>query len=507
MEAETKRTLVQELLRQGILLSSETADADFLSHEALRGRGDVVYFHPDAIPFLENNPEIDWLAFENARACLEKNKDISLYSRVLSSPQKTSSVRVITSYTEDSAKKEVSDFVLYFNARYTALQKVLAQRTDLSKATSISRLISKEDREPAAIIGIVTEKETTKNGNIVLTIEDPTGQTKALINKTKPDLFREAKDIVLDEIIGLSGIKGNNILFVNNLLWPDVPAANTIRKCKDGGYALFIADLHVGSNQFLGEDFRRFIDWINLRAGSAAQKEIAEKVRYIFIVGDLVDGVSVYPSQENELTIKDVIEQYNECARLLSQIPSHIKLVICPGNHDALRLAEPQPAFYREFSEAIFSLPNAVLVSNPSVVNIHSGADFSGYNVLLYHGYSFDYYAANVDSIRNNGGYDRADLIMKFLLRRRHLAPTHTSTVYVPYNYDPLVIDPVPDFFVSGHIHKSAVAHYRGVTLICASCWQGKTSFQEKVGHNPEPSRVPAVNLATREIKILRFGQ
>ena len=124
----------------------------------------------------------------------------------------------------------------------------------------------------------------------------------------------------------------------------------------------------------------------------------------------------------------------------------------------------------------------------------------------MYHGYSFDYFVANVDDIRNKGGYDRADLIMKFLLKRRHLAPTHTSTLYIPdTEHDPLVIDKVPDFFITGHIHKSIAANYKNITLISGSCWQAKTAFQEKVGHNPEPGRVPIVNLKTREIKILNF--
>jgi DNA polymerase II small subunit len=146
------------------------------------------------------------------------------------------------------------------------------------------------------------------------------------------------------------------------------------------------------------------------------------------------------------------------------------------------------------------------MVSNPSFINIHSSTDFSGFDILLYHGYSFDYYVANVDGIRQNGGYDRADLIMKFLLKRRHLAPTHTSTLYVPdVNKDPLVINKIPDFFITGHIHKTSVTNYKNTTLICGSCWQSTTSFQEKVGHHPEPCRVPIVNLNTREVKIMRF--
>jgi DNA polymerase II small subunit len=142
------------------------------------------------------------------------------------------------------------------------------------------------------------------------------------------------------------------------------------------------------------------------------------------------------------------------------------------------------------------------------MINISSTAGFEGLDVMMYHGYSFDYYVAEVDSLRSKGGYDRADLIMKFLLKRRHLAPSHLSSQYIPdTKKDPLVIEKVPDILISGHIHKTATANYRNTTLICGSCWQGKTLFQEKVGHNPEPSRVPVINLQTREVKILKFGQ
>jgi DNA polymerase II small subunit len=96
---------------------------------------------------------------------------------------------------------------------------------------------------------------------------------------------------------------------------------------------------------------------------------------------------------------------------------------------------------------------------------------------------------------------------MKFLLQRRHLAPSHASTLYMPDpDKDSLIIEQVPDFFVTGHIHYSSVAHYRNVTTICGSCWQARTSFQEKMGHRPQPCRVPIVDLKTRNVKILKFG-
>ncbi len=47
-------------------------------------------------------------------------------------------------------------------------------------------------------------------------------------------------------------------------------------------------------------------------------------------------------------------------------------MIICPGNHDAMRIAEPQPELYRDFAAPLYELPNAIMVSNPSIVNIGS---------------------------------------------------------------------------------------------------------------------------------------
>lgn len=475
---------------------------------------DFVYLNSDALAILANRQQIDWREFESARASLEMGDSVG-YKTILDSlatqPKETlpdaPSVKVVKSYLEEPRKIVVGDFVDYFNSRFEALRKILYNREELKNTLPISRILAKSDKESVSLIGIVKQKDITKNNNIVLTIEDQTDQMKVIVNKSKPELYASSRDIVLDEVIGIIGNVGNKVVFANNILWPDVPITNETKKHGNEDYVLFLSDLHVGSNNFLKEDFMKFLDWINLNAGNAGQRDIASKVKYIFFVGDLIDGVGVYPGQETELAIKDAREQYSECAELLSKIPKHIRLIICAGNHDAMRLAEPQPVFSAKFSEPLLRLENATIVSNPSIVNIHSGKDFDGYNILLYHGHSFDYYIANVDSIREQGGYDRADLIMKYLLKRRHLAPTHTSTPYMPMSPDSLVIDKVPDFFVSGHIHKSAVSNYRGITLICASCWQSTTAFQEKVGHHPEPSRVPAVNLATRQVKILKFGK
>lgn len=417
-------------------------------------------------------------------------------------------VKVVYSYKEEPKKRETQDFIDYFNNRYKALEKILKQHQELQQTISINKINNKKEKEHISIIGIVSEKQTTKNGNLMLVLEDTTDQKKVVINKSKPALFNEANDIVLDEVIGVNGVNVGNIIFANNIIWPDIPSNRELKKADEEKYALFLSDLHVGSSKFLAEDFERFLRWINCEMGNEQQRHIAKNVEHIFIAGDLVDGCGIYPEQDKELITKDIYQQYRECAELLKQIPQHITLIICPGNHDALRLSEPQPALSKDFAKPMYELDNAIMLSNPGYVNINSSPNFPGFDVMMYHGYSFDYFVTEVDSLRNQGGYDRADLIMKFLLKRRHLAPSHLSTLHIPdTKSDPLVIEKVPDFFLSGHIHKTATANYRNTTLICGSCWQGKTIFQEKVGHNPEPSRVPIVNLQTRDIKILKFGQ
>ncbi|MFC1686824.1 metallophosphoesterase, partial [Nanoarchaeota archaeon] len=312
--------------------------------------------------------------------------------------------------------------------------------------------------------------------------------------------------IIPDEVIGITGTNKGEVLFAENIIWPEIPSTKTLKKYDEDIYSVFLSDIHVGSTNFLEEEFDKFLNWINGETGNQKQKELSQKIKYVFIAGDLVDGIGIYQNQDKELTIKDINEQYNEAARLLKKIPSHIQIIICPGNHDALHLAEPQPAFNSKYIQSLLELPNVSLVTNPCLINICQTENFSGFDILLYHGYSFDYYVSNVDSIRNSGGYERADLIMKFLLRKRHLAPSYGSAPYFPSNQDDfLLIKKIPDFFITGHIHYSIAANYRGVTMISGSCWQSKTDFQEKVGHEPQPARVPIVNLKTREIKILKF--
>ena len=45
------------------------------------------------------------------------------------------------------------------------------------------------------------------------------------------------------------------------------------------------------------------------------------------IAGDLVDGIGVYPRQERDLAITDVVEQYVELGRRLAELPERLTIV------------------------------------------------------------------------------------------------------------------------------------------------------------------------------------
>ncbi|MBN2422544.1 metallophosphoesterase [Candidatus Woesearchaeota archaeon] len=414
--------------------------------------------------------------------------------------------KVLINYKERASKQSVDEFVRYYRRRYNSLLQLLKTHNNLNDIISISRIKNMDNKEKVSFVGLVTSKTLTRNNNFSLTVEDLSSSIKIIINKNNNDIYNLAKEICLDEVLGFGGVAGNNVVFVNELVWPEVPLTRELKKTEEEEYALFIGDLHIGSKAFLKQEFENFIKWLNGEGENNEQREIARKVKYVFIVGDLVDGVGIYPGQEEDLEIKDLYDQYDRLSEYLNQIPQNINIFLCPGNHDAVRLYEPQPLLDENFAKSVYALPNVNVVSNPSLINIGVTRENPGINIFLYHGFSFPFYADTVEPIRKEGGLRRTDLIMKFLLKKRHLAPTHGSTLYIPnYEIDPLFINTIPDIFVTGHVHTTHVEKYRSINLLNCSCWISQTKYQEKVGLKPEPGRIILVNLKTRASKIIKF--
>jgi len=400
-------------------------------------------------------------------------------------------------------KLEVKDFVSYFKNRYSEMKNILQEHSELTNLVSINKISG--NKQGISLIGIVSDKKITKNNNILLQVEDLTGSIRVLINQNKPELYKKAEDISLDSVLGFKGSGNKEILFVNDLVYPEAMLPEK-KKSPVEEYAIFIGDMHFGSKLFLKKSWENFINYLsNSNPDAKDPNSEVKKIKYLFIAGDIVTGVGNYPDQENDLEINDLEGQFMELSKYLDRIRKDIKIIISPGNHDGVRIMEPQPVFDEKFAWPLYQLKNVILTENPSYVNIGSTDDFEGIDVLTYHGFSFSYYANNISSLIQQDAMNSPTEIMKYLLKNRHLAPAHTSTQYYPLEKDPLIIKKSPDVFVAAHTHKCSIDYYNNILNVSVSCWEGMTSYQEKMGNQPDHCKVPLLNLKKGNVKILDF--
>jgi len=399
----------------------------------------------------------------------------------------------------------VQDFVEYYKKRYNSIKNILKNHSELENLTLINKL-SQNNRD-ISVIGIVNSKRITKNKNLIYEIEDLTGRIKVLVNANKNEVMKKASELLLDEVVGFRGSGNKEILFVNDIVYPDIDSISTHRnRTEDEEYAAFTSDMHAGSNVFLGENFQKFVDWINGKTGTEEQREQTKKIKYLFMTGDLIDGVGHFSGQETHLAILDCRMQYEKVAGYLSQIRKDITIIICPGQHDASYVAEPQLPI-SEYAESLTELENVIMVSNPALVEIGVKKEKPGVKVLMYHGASMHPIINEIEELRLGDTKRHPTKVIKFFLKKRHLGPPHTTITSLPVpEGDPLVIEEVPDILVTGDMHRTDVANYKGVMMINSSCWQPITPFEEKVGNIPDPCKVPLVNLKNFEVKILDFN-
>jgi len=434
---------------------------------------------------------------------IEISKESTIPQKDTPSKSNSNNIKILSNSIKNKKKIEVSDFSNFFRERFNQIKEILQENPQLDNLISIDKISG--HKQNISIIGMVYEKTTTKNKNLLLEVEDLTGKIKLLVNNSKKELYKLAEEICLDSVLGFKCSGNNEMLFVNEIIFPEAFLPEK-KKSPIEEYALFLGDLHFGSKLFLEKSFSKFIQYLKGEIPGSDINEI-KKIKYIFIVGDLVAGIGVYPNQEFELSIPSLEDQYLLLAKSLNEIPKNIQIIISPGNHDCVRVMEPQPIFDKKYAWPLYELENVIITENPCLINFASRENFSGFNILTYHGFSYPYYANNVPELILKKAMNCPEEIMKYLLKCRHLAPTYSSTQFYPAEFDFLTIKKVPDFFLSGHTHKCGVSYYNNILIISTSCWEAKTSYQEKFGNEPDHCKVPMVNLKTRAIKILDFEE
>lgn len=368
-----------------------------------------------------------------------------------------------------------------FADRYLRLSRILRGRGALSNLQPVEN--ARPGAGPMSIIGMVREVRTTaRQHHTILVVEDETGVTNVLIPRDSP-LARGP--FISDEVVGLSlefSKDPKQAPRAVALERPDVPAGRPPGHASRPARALFLSDLHVGSKSFLADAWGQLIDFTH---GRGPFGEEARGIEFVVIAGDLVDGIGIYPRQERDLAILDILEQYTELGRRLQELPSNLTIVVIPGNHDAVSPAEPQPAL----------APSVTKCLPPNVRSLPNPATFSLYGALVeaYHGRSFD----DLIPALPGASYGRPTDVMKRMLAMRHLAPIYGGrTPLAPLVRDGLVIDPAPDVLVTGHAHTYGVDRYRDVLLLNVSTWQGETEYQRMRNIIAVPARAAIVDLA-----------
>ena len=395
------------------------------------------------------------------------------------------SVEVISGSSGTSgAVNGTSDYLHYFRDRYNRLGNMIRSRCGGMPIEALTRN-SRYRQEECTIIGMVVDMKTTTNGHRIVEIEDSSACISVLFRKDRP-VFSDAERIIHDEVIGVKGKLSSDgkIFFGEQLYRPDIRIDNTPYTSELPGKAVFISDTHVGSNTFLEECWNRFADWLS-----------DSDFSYLLIAGDLVDGIGIYPNQESELVIKNIYEQYDAFGQMMQDLPSRMKIIISPGNHDVVRGAEPQPEIPRQFTHKFPS--NCILVENPALVNLQ------GVRVLMYHGRSID----DMIGLIPGASYEQSGLMMEEMLQRRHLAPAYgRRTPIAAGKTDQLIIDPLPEILHTGHVHIRGLTQYRGILGINAGTWQSQTAFQKQMNVNPTPAEAVVVDLQTLRPEIRTFG-
>jgi DNA polymerase II small subunit len=380
----------------------------------------------------------------------------------------------------------VADFVSHFQNRFERISSML--RTVGGKYPEADLYgISKLAGQKVRTIVMVSDMRTTKKGNTLLEVEDLTGQFKVVVSQRDEEVFEKAKNLVRDDVILLFGKVSQAFIIAEDFEWPDLPVAREKKKAERDLAAVYLSDLHFGSREFLGPHLSRFTEWIK---GRGDNPELAGKVKYIFIAGDIVDGIGIYPNQEKDLTELDIFKQYGMFAKFVEDLPDYIEVVVSPGNHDAVRRADPMPALSKE-------------ILGCEVTSVGSPSYFCAENSehLIYHGTCADGWISTLPHL----SYDEPEKVMVECLRRRHLSPIFGGNAIVPEKLDYMIIEREPDIVHFGHVHKNGYAKYRGTTIINSGTFQDTTDFQKRQGHIPTPAKVPIYEFAQEKLRTLDF--
>ena len=253
----------------------------------------------------------------------------------------------------------------------------------------------------------------TKRFSLVVMVKEKDEKNKTLVVE---DLTGEMTidggnidfDLILpDEVLGLV-CEGNGEIKAVSLLWPDIPMKRDIPKTEEGIFCIFLSNLH------LEQDF------------DGKTQKILKEIQQLNYKQLLV---FLFSESSND---KKTLENF------IKKLPSDSRVIIIQKSTESL------------------GVENAICFSSPALLNIDKKI-----RILLCDGEMFSTY-------KNIWVSKKSEEIMLNLLKKRHLDPIFALEKALIE--DQLIIDTVPDIFVSGKFNSPGMMNYKGTTIIsCGS--------------------------------------
>ncbi|MEM2238182.1 MAG: metallophosphoesterase [Candidatus Caldarchaeum sp.] len=388
----------------------------------------------------------------------------------------------------------VEEFRHYFQNRYYSIRRLLERRR--LNFIPVSEAFSVKDGEEVYLAVMVQGKRERKN-SVAVEVDDPSGVLTVVVPRKNQQLYKQTAELLNDVVLGLKVRRAGNLYVLREIIYPDVEEMNykNLPPAPEA-YVCLISDVHVGSKNFRKDLFEKFLDWL-----SRGRDGVVKRISHIVVDGDLVEGVGVYPGQENDLLVKNVEDQLKQAADLLAEIPERIEIVFSPGNHEPVRKAIPQPPLQTRYREIVNAKRKVHFVSNPATLV------FDGRRILAYHGQGLDELIQSLPDVSYSNLKETAPRVIASMLRFRHLAPVYgENTQLMPTEEDRLVISEQPHLLQTGHIHVTVNTSYRGVLLVNAGAWQDQTDYQKSMGLEPMVGYAALLNIARMTVQLKYFG-
>ncbi len=470
--------VVRKVLSRGYNISPEALA--FLLESDLEDLDSLLDFIPD-------KAVIDLEDLKEALKRIKKRAEKRLYE----TGEDVGGVHIIKSPTNLGVKGNSEEFIELMRRRFQFLKSLLVKKSGVDPIP-ISNLLNSTSRngDRVLVVGMILEKRVLRDFSIRMVVDDESGSIPVIFKKGSR-YWDKADKVPVDSVIAIKGTFINGRLYADSFRIPDLNG-ELVEPGSASGKVVLISDIHMGSRYFNDQAFERFVRWLN--------SEYAKDVKFLVICGDLVDGIGVYPNQEEELKIVDVYKQFQLASSFLERIPKDVRVIYIPGNHEPVRQAEPQPVVPEEYLNHLLEVrPDLIALPNPAMI------DISGVRILLYHGRSLNAIFKHIPGLQPIRPETVVEA-MKWILRLRHLAPIYGEHPIAPESEDWLLIDQVPHILHVGHIHVYGVGEYNGVKIVNSGTFENETPYIKSLGIEVTVGKAPILDLKSLEVEVRDFS-